>query len=107
MTTNSVEGFFSIFRRGMEGVYQHCGEQHLKRYLAEFDFRYSNRAKFGVDDAETQRHAQSKGLTANASPIGGLVGNKEARSKKARKLKASDAEGLIDALLRVFLADEF
>jgi hypothetical protein len=50
VTTNTVEGFFSIFKRGMVGVYQHCGEQHLKRYLAEFDFRYSNRAKLGVDD---------------------------------------------------------
>src|SRR5260370_17172913 len=51
-TTNSVEGFFSIFKRGMKGVYQHCGEDHLHRYLAEFDFRYSNRAKLGVSDSE-------------------------------------------------------
>lgn len=49
--TNTVEGVFSIFRRGMVGTYQHCGEQHLHRYLAEFDFRYSNRAKLGIDDA--------------------------------------------------------
>jgi transposase-like protein len=49
--TNTVEGVFSIFRRGMIGTYQHCGEQHLGRYLAEFDFRYSNRAKLGIDDA--------------------------------------------------------
>lgn len=48
--TNTVEGVFSIFRRGMVGTYQHCGEQHLHRYLNEFDFRYSNRAKLGVDD---------------------------------------------------------
>jgi ISXO2-like transposase domain len=46
-----VEGYFSIFKRGMKGVYQHCSEKHLHRYLAEFDFRYSNRAKVGVDDA--------------------------------------------------------
>lgn len=52
VTTNTVEGFFSIFKRGMRGVYQHCGEQHLHRYLAEFDFRYSNRAAVGVDDTE-------------------------------------------------------
>lgn len=51
VTTNSVEGFFSVFERGMIGTYQHVSEQHLKRYLAEFDFRYSNRAKLGVDDA--------------------------------------------------------
>lgn len=49
--TNTVEGVFSIFRRGMTGTYQHCGEQHLNRYLAEFDFRYSNRAAMGIDDA--------------------------------------------------------
>ncbi|MER8509138.1 IS1595 family transposase [Mesorhizobium sp. M0199] len=48
--TNTVEGFYSIFKRGMKGVYQHCGEQHLHRYLAEFDFRYSNRTATGVDD---------------------------------------------------------
>ena len=41
--TNTVEGFFSIFKRGMKGIYQHCGEKHLHRYLAEFDFRYNNR----------------------------------------------------------------
>ena len=51
VTTNTVEGFYSIFKRGMKGVYQHCKERHLHRYLAEFDFRYSNRAKRGVDDA--------------------------------------------------------
>jgi transposase-like protein len=48
--TNTVEGFFSVFKRGMKGTYQHCGKQHLHRYLAEFDFRYSNRKALGVDD---------------------------------------------------------
>ncbi|MER8671868.1 IS1595 family transposase [Mesorhizobium sp. M1156] len=48
--TNTVEGYYSIFKRGMKGIYQHCGEQHLHRYLAEFDFRYSNRIALGVDD---------------------------------------------------------
>jgi transposase-like protein len=42
--TNTIEGYFSIFKRGMKGVYQHCGERHLHRYLAEFDFRYCKRA---------------------------------------------------------------
>jgi transposase-like protein len=51
-STNTVEGFFSIFKRGMVGVYQHCGEQHLQRYLHEFDFRYSNRSKLGIEDGE-------------------------------------------------------
>lgn len=48
--TNTVEGFYSIFKRGMKGVYQHCAEHHLHRYLAEFDFRYTNRIARGVDD---------------------------------------------------------
>src|SRR5205807_10298716 len=48
--TNTVEGFFSIFKRGMKGVYQHCREQHLHRYVAEFEFRYNNRIALGVDD---------------------------------------------------------
>ncbi|MCB2066369.1 MAG: IS1595 family transposase [Erythrobacter sp.] len=48
--TNTVEGAFSIFKRGMRGVYQHCAEQHLHRYLAEFEFRYNNRIANGVDD---------------------------------------------------------
>lgn len=49
--TNTLEGFFSVFKRGMVGTYQHCGEQHLDRYLAEFDFRANTRAKMGFDDA--------------------------------------------------------
>jgi transposase-like protein len=48
--TNTVEGYYSIFKRGMKGVYQHCKEKHLHRYLAEFDFRYSNRVAPGTDD---------------------------------------------------------
>jgi transposase-like protein len=48
--TNTVEGYFSVLKRGIYGVYQHVSEAHLKRYLAEFDFRYSNRIKLGVDD---------------------------------------------------------
>jgi transposase-like protein len=49
--TNTIEGYFSIFKRGMKGVYQHCGENHLHRYLAEFDFRYCNREANGYNDA--------------------------------------------------------
>ena len=48
--SNTVEGYFSIFKRGMRGIYQHCSEKHAQRYLAEFDFRYSNRVALGVDD---------------------------------------------------------
>jgi hypothetical protein len=50
--TNTVEGFFSILKRGVYGVYQHVSEAHLHRYLAEFDFRYSNREKLGVNDTD-------------------------------------------------------
>jgi transposase-like protein len=50
--TNSIEGFFGVFKRGMRGVYQHCGEQHLQRYLNEFSFRHNNRSKLGVEDRE-------------------------------------------------------
>jgi len=52
VTTNSVEGFFSIFKRGMKGVYQHCGEKHLHRYLAEYDFRFNHRVKLGFNDGD-------------------------------------------------------
>ena len=50
--TNTIEGFFSIFKRGMKGIYQHCGHNHLNRYLAEFDFRYNNRKALGVNDTD-------------------------------------------------------
>src|SRR3984893_14418321 len=50
--TNTVENFYSVFKRGMKGVYQHCSEAHLHRYLAEFDFRYSNRVRLGVNDEQ-------------------------------------------------------
>ena len=49
---NNAEAFFSVFKRGMSGIYQHCDEKHLHRYLAEFDFRYSHRSALGIEDAE-------------------------------------------------------
>lgn len=55
--TNTAEGYFSIFKRGMKGVYQHCKEKHLHRYLSEFDFRYSNRVRLGVNDVERTERA--------------------------------------------------
>jgi transposase-like protein len=55
--TNSVEGYFSIFKRGMRGTYQYCKEKHLHRYLAEFDFRYNNRVKRGCGDVERAERA--------------------------------------------------
>lgn len=50
--TNTIEGYFSILKRGIHGVYHHVSQQHLKRYLAEFDFRYNERSALGVDDFE-------------------------------------------------------
>ncbi len=65
VTTNTIEGYFSIFKRGMKGIYQHCSEKHLHRYLAEYDFRYNNRERLGVNDMER---------TANA--LQGIVGKR-------------------------------
>jgi transposase-like protein len=55
--TNTVEGTFSIFKRGMRGIYQHCSRKHLHRYLAEFDFRYSNRIAVGIGDSARAENA--------------------------------------------------
>lgn len=67
--TNTVEGFYSVFKRGMKGVYQHCGEKHLHRYLSEFDFRYNNRKALGVEDQDRAGKAlfgiKGKRLTYN------------------------------------------
>jgi transposase-like protein len=69
--TNSAEGYFSIFKRGMRGIYQHCGEKHLHRYLAEYDFRYNHRAALGFDDGERAalaiKSADGKRLTYRQS----------------------------------------
>lgn len=65
--SNTIENVFSVFKRGMVGVYQHCGEAHLHRYLAEFDFRYNRRAALKISDAERAedllRMARDKRLT--------------------------------------------
>ena len=62
-STNTVEGYFSIFKRGMVGTYQHVSEAHLHRYLAEFDFRYSNRAALEISDQDALKGIQGKRLT--------------------------------------------
>ncbi|MCT2401718.1 IS1595 family transposase [Novosphingobium mangrovi (ex Huang et al. 2023)] len=63
--SNTVEGYFSIFKRGMKGIYQHCGEQHLHRYLAEFEFRYNNREALGCNDKDR-----------SVSALSGIVGKR-------------------------------
>ena len=61
VTTNTVEGFFSILKRGLTGVYQHVSEQHLQRYVTEFDFRYNTRESVGVND-EQRANTLLKGI---------------------------------------------
>ena len=67
--TNTVENYFSIMKRGITGTYFHVSPAHLKRYLAEFDFRYNERAALGVDDTERTdraiKGAEGKRLTYN------------------------------------------
>lgn len=67
VTTNSIENVFSVFERGMIGVYQHCGEAHLHRYLNEFAFRYNRRSALGIEDTERTEQiakgAEGKRLT--------------------------------------------
>jgi transposase-like protein len=67
VSTNNAENYFSIFKRGITGVYHSVSEAHLSRYLAEFDFRYSNRSKLGVEDdaraAKVLRGIEGKRLT--------------------------------------------
>ncbi len=66
--TNTIENYFSILKRGITGVYQHVGQQHLKRYLGEFDFRYNTR---GMTDWERTgkalRGIEGKRLTYGGS----------------------------------------
>ena len=70
--TNTIEGSFSIFKRGMKGVYQHCGKKHLHRYVAEFEFRYNNREANGVNDGERSNQAL-RGIVGKRLTYGGPV----------------------------------
>ena len=84
ITINTVEGYYCIFKRGMIGVYQHCGEQHLHRYLAEFDFRYSYRIKIGDDDT-----ARAEGALAASRASG-------SPTKRLRKAKSPNRKPWFD-----------
>ena len=70
--TNTVENFYSVFKRGMKGVYQHCSEKHLHRYVAEFDFRYSNRVALARTIWNAPKNWQ-RASSVSASLIGGLT----------------------------------
>jgi hypothetical protein len=62
VNTNTIEGYFSIFKRGMRGIYQHCAKKHLHRYVAEFNFRYANRVALGYNDTD-RADALLRGIT--------------------------------------------
>ena len=68
--TNTIEGAFSIFKRGMKGVYQHCAKKHLHRYVAEFEFRYTHRERTGFNDAERSEKAL-RGIVGKRLTYGG------------------------------------
>ena len=95
--TNSAEGFFTIFKRGMKGVYQHCSEKHLHRYLAEFDFRYSNRvrARRGRSGAG---HRALRAPRASGSPIEQLVGSdpNQMRRRSRRQQQRAEQEAQLE-----------
>jgi transposase-like protein len=78
--TNTIEGYFGIMKRGITGTYHHVSAQHLKRYLAEFDFRYNEREKLGVSDAE--RMARS---------IPGIVGKRLTYRRTNKSAQADHA----------------
>ncbi|MCH7831817.1 MAG: IS1595 family transposase [Proteobacteria bacterium] len=70
-STNKVENYFSIFKRGMRGVYQHCADKHLQRYINEFDFRYSTRDLEDADRADlAHKQAEGKRLTYRRTSLG-------------------------------------
>jgi hypothetical protein len=88
MCATSTENYFSVFKR-MKGVYRHCGEAHLHRYLAEFDFLYNRRTALGWNDKDRVNDI-ARGIGASALPIGGLVKprtNRQKARKAARLLK--------------------
>jgi hypothetical protein len=80
VTTNTIEGYFSLLKRGINGVYHHVGRQHLHRYLSEFDFRYNNRK---VTDGERALQAL-KGSRASVSPIRALIARTKRTTSKRK-----------------------
>jgi transposase-like protein len=79
---NTVEGFYSVFKRGMKGIYHHCGEGVLQRYVAEFDFRYNNRVRLGVDDVERTDRAL-KGIVGKRLTYRTTRGSRTAQDRPA------------------------
>ena len=112
--TNTTENYFSILKRGIAGVYHHVSQQHLKRYLAEFDFRYNERAALGIDDQERTelalRGIVRKRLTYRGSPKGlwwckadGSANGHNYNSIEHRRGRPSHGEKFIVPSNRLFL----
>ena len=86
VTTNTVEGpYFSIFKRGMIGVYQHCSEKHLHHYLSEFDFRYGNRVESSALMTPSALNAPLRAQSVAALPIDSLISGRTAKPAISRK----------------------
>jgi transposase-like protein len=85
-STNAAENYFSILKRGIYGIYHHVSEEHLHRYLAEFDFRYSNRIALGVNDVERTERA-IRGIVASGSHIERLLGQRHEGKNQKRAAK--------------------
>jgi transposase-like protein len=94
--TNTVEGYFSVFKRGMKGVYQHCAKKHLHRYAAEFDFRYNHRAANSINDAKRASVALSC-----------VTGRRLLYRDVGRVESAPEAQHMIDAISYTFKIDDF
>src|SRR3546814_20533126 len=67
--TNTIEGYFSLLKRGVNGTYHHVSSTHLKRYLAEFDFRYNERPALGVEDMESMDKALKTGSASRGERL--------------------------------------
>lgn len=102
--TNTVEGYYSIFKRGMKGIYQHCTDKHLHRYLAEFDFRYSHRVKLGFDDTTRTliaiRGAEGKRLTYRRTGSASAAATARARrlAREARRAAVAERRAALRAI---------
>ncbi|MGA8900801.1 IS1595 family transposase, partial [Bradyrhizobium sp.] len=90
--SNTVESYFATLKRGINGVYHHASEAHLKRYLAEFDFRYNNRAKLGVSDGNV-RQKLSLVSRANVSRIVLLTKPRTSKQKAKAFLRWRRSKG--------------
>ena len=88
-STNAAEGYFSILKRGIYGIYQHVSEEHLHRYLAEFDFRHNNRIALGIDDVERADRA----LRGGSRQAAHLPNDSSRKPRRTAVLNLNDQAG--------------